>query len=61
MIIVARNIEGCSLNGLEYLLDEDGEIMEFESKGKAEGFLRAKGFTDEDMYYMRFIDNEKAG
>lgn len=60
MIIVARNT---GINGMEYLLDADGDCMKFESQQEAETFLRGKGAADEDLYYMEFIDtdNEKAG
>lgn len=34
-IIVGRPINGISLNGLEFLLDENGEIMKFITKAHA--------------------------
>lgn len=37
--IIGRHIEGVSLNGLEYLLTEDGEYMEFPSIDDAKRFL----------------------
>lgn len=37
--IIGRHIEGVSLNGLEYLLTEDGEYMEFPSIDDAKQFL----------------------
>ena len=52
-IIIGRPIEGISINGLEYLLDEDGYEMEFDSIEDAMNFLRLNGFdefTDEDMH-----------
>ena len=54
-IIVGRPINGISLNGLEFLLDENGEIMKFITKAHAEKYLRAHGASDEDIYYMSFI------
>jgi len=49
MIRVYRYPEGISLNGKEYLLDDDNEIMLFENQAKAEIFLIDKGFTEEDF------------
>jgi hypothetical protein len=36
MIIVGKHINDITLNDLEYLLDENGDIMEFESEKKEE-------------------------
>jgi hypothetical protein len=52
MIVIGRPIEGVYLNGLEFLLEDDGsKEMGFESKAKAKEFLREAGETlsDEDM------------
>jgi hypothetical protein len=53
---VGRAISGISLNGLEWLLNEDGSDMQFEDKEKAKEFLREHDYpdaTDEEMedYY----------
>lgn len=58
MIIVARHQEGIGLNPLEYLLNEDGMEKEFESKERAIEFLKRAGASDDDIYYMRFLDAE---
>lgn len=62
MIIIGRPIEGIYLNGLEFLLEDDGsKEKEFESKAEAKGFLREAGETmsDEDMELAYvFIDTE---
>jgi hypothetical protein len=42
MTIVGRHVEGISLNGLEYLLNEDGSVMQFASEYHAKKFLRSK-------------------
>lgn len=59
-VIIGRAIEGISINGLEFLLDEDGYEMEFDSIDDAIFFLRLNGFgefTDEDMYNnFSFVD-----
>lgn len=46
MIIIGKPINGISLNGDEYLLDEHGEFMEFDSPETAKQFLRDNGFQD---------------
>lgn len=55
MIIVGRFINGIMLNDLEWLLDSDGELMPFETIDEAKAYLREKGFSDEEMYYMKFV------
>jgi len=50
-IIIGRPIGGISLNGLEYLLTEEGgdEVMEFESEEAAKQFLLDAGETEENL------------
>ena len=38
-----------ALNDFEYLLDADGELMIFESREKAQEFLKANGYTDDEI------------
>ena len=45
-IIVGRHIEGISLNDLEYLLDENGEIMKFPTEQHAIRYLKEHGADD---------------
>ena len=54
-IIVGRPINGITLNDLEYLLDDNGEIMKFRSKEHAVAFLKKQGVSDDEIYYMSFI------
>lgn len=54
-IIVGRPINGITLNDLEYLLDESGDIMKFKSKEHAVHYLKEHGADDEEIYYMSFI------
>ena len=54
-IIVGRHINGITLNDLEYLLDESGDIMKFKSKEHAVRYLKEHGADDEEIYYMSFI------
>ena len=47
-IVIGRPIEGISLNGLEYALDEHGGYIHFETIDEAKQFLRDNGVEDED-------------
>lgn len=52
MIQVGRAIEGVSINGKEWLLDDNNDIMKFESQEMALRFLKENGFdklTDEEL------------
>lgn len=46
---IGRPIEGVTLNGNEYVLDGDGKMMTFDSEEDALDFLKACGFTDNDI------------
>ena len=59
MIIVGRHINGITINPLEYLLDDDGNEMEFTSKAAAQKFLKEHGFTDDDIYWLTFVKVNK--
>ena len=56
MIIVGRHINGITLNDLEYLLDEDGDVMEFDNKEEAVEFLKNAGFSDDDIEWFVFLE-----
>jgi pyruvate kinase len=58
-VIVARHIEGITLNPLEYLLDEKGEEMKFKSVQEAKAFLLSAGFVEDDMEDFHFINDEE--
>ena len=60
MIIVGRPINGITLNPLEYLLDDDGKVKKFPSKKQAVSFLKEKGFTDDDIYWLTFEKTKKS-
>ncbi len=51
MINVGKAINGIGLNGLEWLLDEDNKVIDFENKEEAIKHLRDAGIdlTDEEM------------
>lgn len=55
---IGRPIEGVTLNGNEYVLDECGELMTFDSAEDALDFLKACGFTDGDIEGQGIIIEE---
>lgn len=46
---ISRLINGITLNGDEYLLDESNEVKLFNGKVEAIDFLKSHGFNDEDI------------
>lgn len=57
-IIIGRPINGISINGLEYVSDDDGKPMEFPSVEAAKAFLTEHGVTQEAIEEMRFRNAE---
>lgn len=51
MIAVGRNINGISLNGLEYILDENDKLKKFSTKEEVFEFFKSVGepITQEDI------------
>ena len=51
VVTIGRPVNGISLNGDEFLLDNEDNVMEFENKASAYTFLRENGvdLTDEEM------------
>lgn len=47
--VISRPIEGVTINGKEYILDEDGELMKFDSIGKAKEFLAGYGYSEREI------------
>lgn len=66
MIVIARHPEGVSLNGFEYVLDEDGNLKKFETEDDAMFFLNSASgeqFTKEEwdnqgIYFLNEEDFE---
>lgn len=58
---IGRPIEGVTLNGNEYVLDGDGELMTFDSEDDALGFLKANGFTGGDIERQGIVIEEVQG
>ena len=57
-MIVGRHINGITLNDIEYLLDEHGEIIHFFNENAAKAFLHEKGYSDEEMYWLVFEEEQ---
>tara|TARA_B100001250_G_scaffold289588_1_gene251371 strand:- start:1012 stop:1227 length:216 start_codon:yes stop_codon:yes gene_type:complete len=55
--VIYRNPEGISLNGKEYVLDDDGEPITFTSEKHAIEFLHGEGI-DESLTYEGDIYEE---
>lgn len=56
-IVVGRHMEGITLNPMEWLLSNDeAEIMTFNSVDEAKGFLKGKGYREEDMEFLQFAE-----
>lgn len=49
MIIIGKPINGVTVNGLEYILDDNGEPMKFETSGHALVYLLKSGYTEQDI------------
>ena len=49
MVIIGRPLGGVSLNGNEYLLDENGEAMSFTTVQDAKNFLKQNDVSEEDI------------
>lgn len=57
--IVARKINGISINDNEYLLEENGDTKVFDGKECAIEFLKQNGLIDETIEDLRFLNYEK--
>ena len=54
MVFIGRPINGITLNPLEYLLDDGGDVMEFDTEEAAKAFLKDKGLTDDELDLLVF-------
>ena len=57
-IIIGRAAGRVSINGMEYLLDEDGQEMIFDSERAAREYLREHGIPESEIEEMSFIQVE---
>jgi hypothetical protein len=58
MVVIGRPVNGISINGLEWLLDGNGEPMRFANGSEAKQFLFDNGETNENIYSYWFEDEE---
>lgn len=56
-VIVGRPINGISINGLEYLMDDEGGYKIFDDMDSAKKFLIENGFDEEDMEELVFKES----
>ena len=59
MISVSRPINGITLNGDEFLLDETGEVMFFADKTAAINWLHEQGVTDAEIEGFNFNSDDE--
>lgn len=57
-VIVGRHINGITINPLEYLLDDMGEMIVFRSEERAKEYFKKQGWTDEQIYWLVFEETE---
>lgn len=53
-IIIGRFINGITINPLEYVLDNSGNLMIFETEKKAKDFLKKHGLNDIEIETLIF-------
>ena len=51
-VCIGRHINNISINPLEYLLDESGQVKLFADEAAAKAHLAELGYSDEDAYWM---------
>lgn len=51
-VVIYRPINGIGLNGNEYVLDEKGDLMVFETENDARLFLAACGIGEQEIEDM---------
>lgn len=55
MIEIGRPINGITLNGLEYVLDENGNVLKFKDEAAAMLFLQSHGIEKEEL--LEILEN----
>lgn len=56
---IGRPINGITLNGNEYVLDENGEMTLFDSMEEAKSFLYRHGLSEEEINDLIFEEIEQ--
>lgn len=49
---IARPINGITINPQEYVLDDNNEVMKFDTEASANEYLKGHGYTDEQIECM---------
>ena len=55
LVAIGRPIEGVSLNGLEYAIDDFGNVQAFKSIDSAKEFLIGNGVEENDLDEFAFV------
>lgn len=58
-ILIGKPINGISINGLEYVLDDDGNVMKFTCVAKAKEYLEANGISEGEADEMGIVFEEE--
>ncbi len=58
MGVVGRHINGITINPMEYLLDDMGELIVFRSEERAKEYFKSQGWTEEQIYWLVFEETE---
>ena len=56
--VISRFQEGISLNPREFVLDENDEVIKFDTEEQAEDYLIGAGVSEEAINESIFIDDE---
>lgn len=59
MISVSKPINGISINGDEFLLDDNNELLLFEDETSALVWLHERGVTDKEIEGFNFNDEDE--
>ena len=54
MVTVGKHINCITINPLEYLFGDDGGVVELVSEDAGKAFLKEKGFTGDNIYWLVF-------
>lgn len=54
MVSIGRAINGISINGNEWLLDKNNEVVIFTDKNEAVNFLKINGISNEEIKTYTF-------
>ncbi len=55
---IARPINGVTINGNEYVLNENNEVMTFDTKKEAQDFLLENGITRDELPSLDIVEYE---